>query len=103
MATTVHLLWKITIPAPKVSHKVNKILFSWCIGIPRREKYEYTYGESLLLERIIFTPFLLERIYSQMARSRKGVVGRIGRNIPKNPKATDKDAIAMYMYFLIFY
>ena len=42
MTTTVHLLWKMAIPAPKVSHKVNKILFSWCIGIPRREKYEYT-------------------------------------------------------------
>lgn len=38
MTTTVHLLWKMAIPAPKVSHKVNKILFSWCIGIPRREK-----------------------------------------------------------------
>ena len=91
------------IPAPKVSHKVSKNLFSWYTGMPRREKYEYTYGESLLLESIIFTPFLLERIYSQMASSRNGVVGRIGRNIPKNPKATDKDAIAIYMYFLIFY
>lgn len=90
-------------PAPKVSHKVNKILLSWCNGIPRREKYECTYGESLLLERIILTPFLLERIYSQMANSNSGVVGRMGRNIPKNPNATDKDAIVMYMYFLIFY
>lgn len=53
------------------------------------------------MERIIFTPFLLERMYSQIANSSSGVVGRIGRNIPRNPNATDIDAIAIYMYFLI--
>ena len=40
---------------------------------------------------------------SQMASSRKGVVGRTGRNIPIKPKTTHNDAVAMYMYFLIFY
>lgn len=55
------------------------------------------------MERIILTPFLLERMYSHMASSKKGVVGRIGRNIPKKPIATANDATAMYMYFLIFY
>lgn len=40
---------------------------------------------------------------SQMASSRKGVVGSTGRNIPKKPKATHNDAVAMYIYFLIFY
>ena len=55
------------------------------------------------MERIIFTPLLLERIYSQMANNNSGVVGRIGRNIPKNPNATDNEAIAMYMYFIIFF
>ena len=45
---------------------------------------------------------MLERIYSHIASSRNGVVGRIGKNIPKNPKATDKEAIDMYMIFLIF-
>ena len=40
-------------------------------------------------------------MYSQIANSSSGVVGRIGRNIPRNPNATDIDAIAIYMYFLI--
>lgn len=42
-------------------------------------------------------------MYSHMASSKKGVVGRIGRNIPKKPRATANDATAMYMYFLIFF
>ena len=30
------------IPTAKVSHKVSKILFSWCAGMPFLEKYEWT-------------------------------------------------------------
>ena len=42
IAITYHLLWQMSIPAIKVSHKVNKILNSLSFGMPFLEKYECT-------------------------------------------------------------
>ena len=103
MAIRCGLVYRTAIAAPKVSHKVNKILLNWTLGIPFLEKYERIYGARCLFESIIFTPLFEERIYSPKASSRNGVVGIIGRNIPINPKPTEREAIAMYMYFFIFF
>ena len=90
------------IPTAKVSHKVSKILFSWCACIPFLEKYEWTKGPRYLLRNIIFTPLRLERIYRNMASSSHGVVGSTGRKTPMNPIATQNDAADIYRYFPIF-
>ena len=103
IATTCILVWKTSIPAPKVSHKVNKNLFSCSGGIPFLEKYDRIYGDKYLLVRSIFTPLFDERMYRPSASRRKGVVGIMGRNIPANPNPTHNKANAIYRCFLIFF
>lgn len=103
IATTCSPLRKIAIPSSNVSHKVNKILFSLSTGMPFLEKYECTYGARYLLPIISFTPRLDDLMKSQIARRRKGVVGRIGRNIPNVPNITHKAANDIYRYLTIFY
>lgn len=102
-ATTYRLLRHKAIATSNVSHKVSKILLNLGTGMPFLEKYECTYGARYLLPIISFTPLLDDLMKSQIARRRKGVVGRIGRNIPKVPNITHKAANDIYIYLTIFY